>query len=398
MGTDSDVVDLLPTLADPAALARLRAAGPVHRAVLPGGVELLLVVRHAEALAALGDPRLSLADSAALSAGGQLDPEIQAGMLNSLMASDPPDHTRLRKLVTSVFTARKVEAMRPWIGGLVERLIDGFADRDEADLMGELATPLPILVISELLGIPEADRSRFRTWSNMMISGMGTPDFPVAAAHEFLHYLRELVDGKRKEPDDGLLTALIQARDAGEALSEDELTSTVFLLILAGHDTTLSLIGSGLLLLLTHPDQAERLRTDPQQLPRAVDEFLRLESPVPMSNFRHATESFELGGTRIEAGETVAISLQSASRDESAFSGADRLDTQRAEARHLAFGHGIHFCLGAQLARLEGELAIGAMLRRFPQLALAVPADSLAWRTGLFVHGPIELPALLHAV
>jgi cytochrome P450 len=398
MGTDSEVVDLLQAMADPAAFARLRESGPVHRAALPGGLELRLVVRHAEALAALGDPRLSVASSAAPTAGGQLDPDIQAGMLSSLMAADPPRHTRLRKLVSSVFTARKIDAMRPWISDLVESLIDGFADRDEADLMGGPAAPLPVLVISELLGIPEADRTRFRTWSDEVISGMGTPDFPVAAATEFVHYLRDLVARKREEPDGGLLTALIQARDADEALSEDELTSTVFLLILAGHDTTLSLIGSGLLLLLTHLEQADRLRANPQQLPRAVVEFLRLESPVPMGTFRRATEAIDLGGSRIEAGETVMISLQSANRDESAFSGADQLDTERAEARHLAFGHWIHFCLGAQLARLEGELAIGAMLRRFPDLTLAAPPESIPWRVGLFVHGPIELPARLRAV
>jgi cytochrome P450 len=395
MGTDSSVVDIVRTVADSGELARLRESGPVHRAVLPGGPEFWLVLGHGEVLAALSDPRLSVGGTLGMADGGLLSPDIRAAMFTSLMASDPPDHTRLRRLVSSVFTARRVEGMRAWIGEAADRLIDAFADHPEADLMAELAAPLPILVICELLGIPEADRSKFRAWSDACISGMGTPQFPVGQATEFVHYLRDLVARKRQEPDGALLSALIQARDDDEALSEDELTSTVFLLILAGHDTTLSLIGSGLLLLMTHPEQADRLRADPQEVPRAVEEFLRFESPVPMGTFRVAAEPFDLGGTRIEAGDMLMVCLQSANRDESAFTQADRLDTARAEARHLAFGHGIHFCLGAQLARLEGDVAISAMLRRFPDLALATTAESIPWRAGLFVHGPITVPARL---
>ena len=395
MGTDAAAVDIISTVADLEELARLRESGPVHRAVLPGGLEFWLVLRHAEALAALNDPRVSVGATIGMADGGMLSPEIRAAMFTSLMAADPPDHTRLRRLVSSVFTARRVEGMRPWIEEATEHLIDAFADRDEADLMAELAAPLPILVICELLGIPEADRSNFRDWSNACISGMGTPQFPVEKATEFVHYLRDLVARKRTEPDGALLSALIQSRDAAEALSDDELTSTVFLLILAGHDTTLSLIGSGLLLLMNHPDQAAELRADPQKVPRAIEEFLRFESPVPMGTFRLATEPFEIGGTRIEAGDMLMVCLQSANRDESVFGRPGSLDTARAEARHLAFGHGIHFCLGAQLARLEAEVAINAMLRRFPDLRLATPNEMIPWRGGLFVHGPISMPAHL---
>jgi cytochrome P450 len=297
--------------------------------------------------------------------------------------------------VSSVFTARRVEAMRPWISQLTDELIDGFAHNDEVDLMAEFATPLPILVITELLGIPDADRLRLRALSRTLISGLGSSDFPVQDATDFVEYLRGLIALRRDDPDDALISALIRARDESGVLSENELTAMIFLMIIAGHDTTLSLIGSGVYLLMTKPDRAARLREDPSLLRAAIEEFLRLESPVPTANFRAAVDSFEIGGTRISAGDLVAISLQVANRDDSQFSDPSRLDPARTEGRQLAFGHGTHFCLGAPLARLEGELAIGTLLKRFPDLRLAVPAAELTWSQATFVHRLEKLPLLL---
>lgn len=397
MDLDGDVIAFNDVLTDHDTAAELQKHGPVHRATLPNGMPVWLVVGYDEAIVALSDRRLSVAamlDAGVLD-GGKLGPDMREALLRSLTNTDPPDHTRLRRLVSSVFTARRVEAMRPWISQLTDQLIDGFAGDDQVDLMAEFAAPLPILVISELLGIPEADRPRVRGWSRTIISGLGSPDFPARDAAEFVDYLRDLIAHRRVRPDEALISGLIRARDESDALTADELTATIFLMIVAGHDTTLSLIGNGVYLLMTEPDRAARLREDPSRLPAAIEEFLRLESPVPAANFRAAVESFDIGGTQISAGDLVAISLQTANRDSSQFSDPSRLDPTRAQGRHLAFGHGIHFCLGAPLARLEGELAIGTLLKRFPNLRLAVPAAELTWSQATFVHRLDTLPLLL---
>jgi cytochrome P450 len=355
-----------------------------------------VVAGYDEAIAALTDRRLSVAAMLATGAldGGKLSPDLRDALLKSLTNSDPPDHTRLRRLVSSVFTARRVQAMRPWINQLTDELIDGFARNDQVDLMEEFAAPLPILVISELLGIPETDRPQVRDWSRTIISGFGRPDFPVADATAFVDYLRDLIAHRREQPDEALISALIRARDDNDALSLNELTATIFLMIVAGHDTTVSLIGNSVYLLMTQPDRAAGLRADPTLLPAAIEEFLRLESPVPTANFRAATESLTIGGTQISAGDLVTISLQGANRDHSQFPDPAHLDPTRS-GRHLAFGHGIHFCLGAPLARLEGELAIGTLLKRFPNLRLAVPSAELTWAQAAFVHRLDTLPLLL---
>jgi cytochrome P450 len=324
--------------------------------------------------------------------GGKLTTDQRNALLKGLTNVDPPDHRRLRRLVSGVFTARRIEAMRPWISQLTDELIAAFADKGRVELMAEFATPLPVLVICELLGIPEASRDRFRAWSRAVLSGLGTPDFPVDAAVEFTAYLRGLIAEKRECPDDGLLSAMIQARDEGDALSEDELTAMATVMIIAGHDTTLSLIGNGIYLLMIEPDRAEKLRADPGLIPAAIEEFLRLESPVPVANIRAALSPVDIGGAHVEPGELVIIGLQAANRDKAEFAAPDRFDMARAPGHQLAFGYGIHYCLGAPLARLEGELAIGTLLRRFPDLRLAVPAAELTWSRALFVHRLNELP------
>jgi cytochrome P450 len=392
-----DGIALSDVLTDPDTAAELQKEGPVHRATLPNGLPVWLVVDYDAVIAALNDGHLSTAAMLAAGGldGGRLSPDMRDALLKSLTNSDPPDHTRLRRLVSKAFTARRVEAMRPWISRLTGELIDGFAQHDQVDLMAEFAAPLPILVISELLGIPHVDRPQVRAWSRTIMSGLGSPDFPVGDATEFVQYLRGLIAQRRDEPDDALISALIRARDDNDALSANELTSTVFLMILAGHDTTLSLIGNGVYLLMREPDRAARLREDPSQLPAAIEEFLRMESPVPVANFRAAVNSFDIGGTHIAAGDLIAVSLQAANRDTAQFPDPSRFDPTRTKHRHLAFGHGIHFCLGAPLARLEGELAIGTLLKRFPDLRLAVPATELTWSRAPFIHRLDTLPLLL---
>jgi cytochrome P450 len=397
MNDADDVIALQDVLADPDRLTALRRLGPVHRATLANGTAVWLIVGYQEAIVALSDPRLSVAAmmSAGVLEGGTLSPDLRDGLLKSLTSSDPPDHTRLRRLVSGVFTPRRIEAMRPWISRLTDELIDGFAQHDRVELMAELAVPLPMLVISELLGIPEADRPRFQTWSRALISGLGSPHFPIDVVTEHLRYLRDLIAYKRAHPDEGLISALIRARDEDGALSANELTSMITLMILAGHDTTLSLIGNGVYLLMREPDWAAKIREDQGLLPGAIEEFFRVESPVPVANLRAAVDPLEIGGTRIMPGDIVAISLQSANRDESQFPRASEFDPTRTGGRHLGLGHGIHYCLGAPLARLEGELAIGALLRRFPTLRLAVPLAELTWSQAMFVHRLDTLPLLL---
>jgi cytochrome P450 len=398
MDSEQKVVTLAEILTEPAIVAGLRKQGPVHRAALPDGTPLWVVIGYDEAAAALSDPRLSVAAMAAAGVidGGKLTPVQRNGLLRGLTSTDPPDHTRLRRLVSTAFAARQVGSMRPWINSLTDTLIDAFAPDGRVELMSQLALPLPMLVISELLGIPEADRPRFREWSHALISGMGTPDFPLDSALEFLEFLRVLCADKREHPDDGLISALIRARDGGEALSEDELTSMIFLMVIAGHDTTVGLIGNGVYLLLNDPEQFEAVRADPSRLPAAIEEFLRMESPVPIGTFRAAVDSLEIAGTRIEAGELVAISLQSANLSPEQFTNPERLDPGRSQGRHLAFGHGIHYCLGAPLARLEAEAAIGTLLRRFPAMHLEVPAAELGWSRSAFVHRLDTLPLVLN--
>jgi len=389
-----EAVALTDAMADASVLAALRERGPIHRVLMPTGTPAWLVVRHQEAVAALSDNRLSVAAmmEAGVLDGGKLTTEQRHALLKGLTNVDPPDHRRLRGLVSGVFTARRIEALRPWISRLTDELIAAFADRGHVELMEEFAIPLPMLVICELLGIPEADRTRFRALSRTFISGLGSPDFSVDDALEFTAYLRDLIAQKRERPDDALISAMIQARDEGDALTEDELTSMATLMIIAGHDTTLSLIGNGMYLLMIEPERARRLRAEPGLLPDAIDEFLRLESPVPFGNIRAAVSPIDFGETRVQPGEVVIIGLQSANRDQAQFAAPDGYDVTREGGRHLAFGHGIHYCLGAPLARLEAELAIGTLLRRFPDLRLAVPPTDLTWSQALFVHRLDALP------
>ena len=384
----------LANTADPyPAYAQLRAQSPVHRMPLPSGVPAWLVTRYDDVRQALSDPRLSKDETRrAQLAALRFPADVEAHINHHMLNADPPDHTRMRRLVSAAFTSRRVEELRPRIQEITDRLLNELAAAGQGDLIDAFAFPLPIQVICELLGVPLDDRDDFRAWSNTIVAGTLSGERLLPAAVAMTEYLRELVARKRAEPADDLLSALIAVRDGGDRLSEGELSSMVFLLLVAGHETTVNLIGNGVHALLTHPDQLAALRADPALLPGAIEEFLRYAGPLETATFRITAEPVEIGGVTVPENQIVLLSLLSANRDADRFPGADQLDIGRGDGQHMAFGHGIHYCLGAPLARLEGHIAIGSLLARFPGLDLAVPAEELVWRPGILMRGLEHLP------
>ncbi|WP_327360785.1 cytochrome P450 family protein [Streptomyces sp. NBC_01296] len=384
-------------VADPFPLYRqLREDGPVRRTVIAGGLEAWLVTRYEDGLAALSDSRLSsdVRDASDTRILRQLPATERESMLSNMLRSDPPDHTRLRRLVSKAFTAHRVAGMRPRIQAITDRLLDAVVPAGRAELVADFALPLPVAVISELLGVPVDERHDFQHWTDRMIRrGPELPD-PAVVDEAWQHmrgYVTELIRDKRAHPGDDLLSALVTARDEEQQLTEDELVAMVFLLLAAGYITTVNLIGGGIAMLLAHPGQLDLLRSDPELLPGAIEEFLRYDGPVSPGIARFAREDVEIAGVTIPRGATVLIGSAVADRDPARFPDPDRLDITRQDNAHLAFGHGIHYCLGAPLARLEGQIAIGTALRRLPGLALAVPPDEISWRPG-GLRGPQSLP------
>ena len=382
-----------------AAYDELNRQGPIHRMTVPAGGEAWMVTSYQVARVALQDPRLVKSPAGGGPYNGQLPTEITSAIDRHLLASDPPDHGRLRRLVSAAFTRRRSELLAPRIQQLTDDLLDALPGHGPGpvDLITEFAYPLPITVICELIGIPERDRGQFRGWTGPLVGGrMAGFQAYSAALTAFVGYLRDLLADKRRNPADDLLSALLAVRDEGDRLSEDELTSMVFLLLIAGHETTVNLIANGARALLTHPDQLAALRDEPDRLGAAVEELLRFDGPLQSALPLQAAAELELGGRRISAGETVVISLLAANRDRSRLPDADQLDLLRPETTaNLAFGHGIHYCLGAPLARLEGRIALGSLITRFPKLRLAVPAADLARTPGLLMNGLVDLPVLL---
>jgi cytochrome P450 len=369
----------------------LRASGPVHAIDFPPGATAFLVVDHEHGRAALSDPRLSKDSSHSTV---PVNAELFFG--GTMLAMDPPGHTRMRGLVAKAFTGRRVERLRPRVQEIADGLLDGIAARGEADLIEELAVPLPIQVICELLGVPASDRARFREWTAVLTVPALTAEARERrreAARAFNDYLLAVIAERRVRPEDDLISGLIIARDGEAALTGAEMLGTVALLLIAGHETTVNLIGNGVLALLRNPGQLELLRTRPELLASAVEELLRFDGPVERASQRIALEDMEIAGTPIPKGAWVHVSLGAADRDPAVFKDPERLDVARAPKGHVAFGHGPHFCLGAPLARLEGQIAIGSLLDRFPDLALAVPAGELRHhRTGSIVRGLVSLP------
>ncbi|MFD3377953.1 MULTISPECIES: cytochrome P450 [unclassified Streptomyces] len=407
MSTDQDLVtDGLPTgdlLADGllthpyAAYERLRDSAPVHRITGPDGSPAWLVTRYDDVRQALADPLLSLDKRHALSGGYQgfaLPPALDANLLNM----DPPDHTRIRRLVGRAFTTRRVEQLRVPIRQTADRLLDALGPRGSTDLIAAYAAPLPITVICDLLGVPEEHRRDFRAWTDVLVApDPARPQAAKEAIVAMLGFFTQLLADKRKKPADDLLSDLIAVRDesagAGNGrLTEDELMSLAFLILFAGYENTVQLIGTAVLALLQHPDQLAALRADPTRLPAAVEEFVRYDGPALLAIRRFPLEDVTIGDVTVPAGETVLLSLAAANRDPSRFPDADRFDLGRDATGHLALGHGIHYCLGAPLARLETEIALAALLERLPDLKLDGDPGDLRWRPSLRARGLLTLP------
>lgn len=387
-------------VADPHAYyARLRETAPVQRSALPDGQTVWVLTRYADVEAAFADPRLVKDPRNALTpeqlARMPVRPEATRYSRTNMLSRDPPDHTRLRRLVLKAFTPRMVEQLRPRIQAIADALLDAVAGRGEMDLIDEYAFPLPITVIAEMLGIPAADRDRFRAWSDAILAAI--PPMPatpaaVAALEGLAQYLEVRFEERRRVPADDLITGLVQAEEAGDKLSKEELQGMAYALLVAGYETTANLIGNGTHALLTHPDQLARLRAAPGLLPSAVEELLRFAPPGLTSTLRYAAEDVAVGGEVIPKGEMVIVVIAAANRDPARFPSPDVLDITRPDNKHLAFGHGIHYCLGAALARLEAEIALGTLLRRLPDLRLGVPPEALTWRPHFMFRGLLKLP------
>ncbi len=372
------------------AYVQLRDDAPVRRIERADG-DLWLISRYADVKAALVDPRLSK------DWRYTLPPEQRAAQpatpIPMMILMDPPGHTRLRKLVSRVFTLRRMEALRPRVQGVAAELIDGLPTEGRVDIMASYAFLLPVLVICELLGVPPTDRDEFAAWSNAMVDDQ-TQDESMAAAAALHGYLSELIETKRSQPDDALISALIEDAE-DDRLTHDELVAMAMLLLIAGHETTINLIGNGLLALFTHPEQLDLLRGRPELLPSAIEEFLRWDSPIHSTPARFAAEDVEYAGVTIPAGSVVIVSLAAANRDPGRFDDPERLRVDRDAGGHVAFGHGLHHCLGAQLARIEGQEAIGALLRARPELRLAVDPADLVYRQSTLIRGLRTLPVTL---
>ncbi|MEU0133508.1 cytochrome P450 [Streptomyces sp. NPDC006296] len=385
------------------AYAWLREHSPVHRTTLPSGVEAWLVTRYADARQALADTRLSKnpahhAGSANAKGKTGIPGERKAELMTHLLNIDPPDHTRLRRLVSKAFTPRRVAEFAPRVQELTDRLIDGFAEKGEADLIHDFAFPLPIYAICDLLGVPREDQDDFRDWAGMMIRHGGGPRGGVARSVKKMRgYLAELIHRKREDPGDDLISGLIRASDHGEHLTENEAAAMAFILLFAGFETTVNLIGNGTYALLRNPSQRERLERslaagETDLLATGVEELLRHDGPVELATWRYATEPVALGGQDIAVGDPVLVVLAAADRDPARFREPDTLDLARGDNQHLGYGHGIHYCLGAPLARLEGQVALATLLRRLPDLRLAADPADLRWRGGLIMRGLRTLP------
>ncbi len=379
--------------------ARLRAEAPVFAVALGDGRTAWLISRYDDVAAVLRDERFAKDRNRTLTAE-QLarEPWVPAffrPLARNMLDVDPPDHTRLRALVQKAFTPRLVEQMRPRIQALADELLDAVEHRGHMDLVRDYALPIPTTIIAEMLGVPVTDRHKFQRWSRVIVSinqSVWGVLHAIPAAWAFLRYIRKLVRRRRADPRDDLLSALAGAEEAGEQLSEDELVAMVFLLLIAGHETTVNLIGNGTLALLEHPEQMEKLRANPKFFKPAVEEMLRYNGPLETATERYAREDVTIAGVTIPRGALVFAALASANRDERHFADPDVFDITREPNKHVAFGLGNHYCLGAPLARLEAQIAIDTLLRRTSALHLSAQPGALRWRRGLILHGLEALP------
>lgn len=380
--------------------ARLRAEAPVYRTILPDKQPAWLITRYEDVLMVLKDEQRFVKNKQSAKTKAQLTktpwiPPMFRALERNLLDLDGDDHARLRGLIHKAFTPRLIEQMRQRVETLSCELLDNAERKRAFDLISDYALPIPMTIISEILGVPPDDRPKFARLSKMMVSLSASPRGVLRTIPSVLaisRYLRRLFKERRAAPQDDLITALVQAEEAGDQLSEDELLSMVFVLLIAGHETTVNLIGSGTLALLENPDQVRLLRQQPELARNAVEELLRYVSPVEQATERYAREPVSLHGVTIPQGDLVYAVLASANRDEQQFDHPDKLDITRDARKHLAFGQSVHYCVGAPLARLEGQIAFRSLVERLPSLHLSVGSNALRWRAGLTIRGLEALP------
>lgn len=375
------------------AYTALRREEPVSRVLLPDSQYAWFITRYEDALEALKDQRF-IKDFAKID---DSDAENKSVFAQNMLFSDMPEHKRLRGLVSKAFTPKMIASMRERIQDITDELLDEMNGKKNVDLIDMFAFPLPIIVISEMLGIPTEDRDNFRTWSNAMIEGTNEEKDENLAEHmeAFVQYLSHRFAILRENPGDDLISQLIIAEEEGDRLTEQELYGVVSLLIIAGHETTVNLISNSIMALLEHPDQFALLKDQPNLIHTAIEEALRYNDPVEFSTSRWAGEDLAFKGASMRKGDLVIIVLNSANHDPSQFNDPEVFDITRQKSQHLAFGKGIHACLGAPLARLEGEIAISSFIKRFPDAELRANSSDLKWRPGMVVRGVRELPISL---
>jgi cytochrome P450 len=380
--------------------AQLRAEAPVFPVTVPMPTRqrAWLVTRYSDVLDVLKDARFAKNPRNAMSPE-QLKkrpwiPSMFKPLEQNMLDLDSPDHTRLRALVHKAFTPRLIEQMRDQIQALTNELLDAAEPKGGMDLIADFALPLPLTMIGRILGVPAQDNYKFHRWTKTLLSAGTNPNYLVfiPTIMRFMGYLKKLIKERRAHPKDDLVTALVQAKDGSDQLSGDEVLAMLFLLLVAGHETTVNLIGSGSLALLEHPDQLEKLRCEPAIIKPAIEELLRFVCPVEMATERYAREDITIAGTTIPRGELVLAVLGSANRDSNYFDNPDSLDVTRENNKHLAFGLGAHYCLGAPLSRLEGQIAISTLIRRMPNLHLSIAPDQIRWRGGIILRGLEALP------
>lgn len=377
---------------------QMRQHDPIYRVVGPNsGHTLWLFTRYDDVNAVLKDQRFIKdvrknlpPDMAQRYLPAEPDPifdTINQHMLNL----DAPEHTRLRSLVHKAFTPRRVQELQPRIHAIAADLLDAMSSKREADLIADFAQPLPLIVIAEMLGVDPADRGKFSDWTKAILFGLGQVDAQLSVM-EFVQYMNEQIEVREREDKGDILSALVRAENEGDTMDRMELLSMIFLLLVAGHETTVNLIGNGTLLLLQHPDQMRQLQDDPTLIKTAIEEMLRYNGPVEAPTWRFASEAVEISGVTIPQGDVVLPSLLAANRDPDVFDDPNTFDITRNPNRHVAFGAGVHYCIGAPLARMEGSIAIQTLLERYPNLRLNAPLEHLMWTPSLLIHGLRSLP------
>lgn len=378
--------------------AQLRAEAPVFPIKLPTRQRAWLITRYGDVLNALKDERFAKDPRNAMTSE-QLTklpwvPSMFKPLEHNMLDLDSPDHTRLRALVHKAFTPRLIEQMRDQIQALTNELLDEAERNGGMDVIADFALPLPLTMIGRILGVPAQDNRKFHRWTRTVISGGTNRNLFVLipSIMRFMGYMKKLIRERHAHPNDDLVTALVQAKDGSDQLSEDEILAMIFLLLIAGHETTVNLIGSGTLALLEHPDQLAKLRNEPALIKTAIEELVRFVCPVEMATERYAREAITIAETIIPRGEPVMVVIGSANRDPDYFENPDSLNITRANNKHLAFGHGPHYCLGASLARLEGQIAISSLVQRMPNLRLNIAPDQLRWRGTFILRGLEALP------